>query len=388
MKMKNIKFLQKVFMVSTVVLVLAGCKDDFTAPPAPSGTPLATVASTNDNFNILTAALKKTALYNSLNNNNSGYFTVFSPSDAAFITYFKNFNPALVTEADVIAFVNALPPTAAPGQASIAVLAGVLNYHTMGSSLTSDKITGNQVFTTLNGARLSISKTGATVVLNANSAANGATVTAVDVLASNGVIHTIDRVMAPVTNANVLSTIGKSASTPTTGITISYATNPPTLAGATTVGTADNYELMGVAIRRTGVAASIGITPIVLPNSAPLPDFTIFAPTDAALQAYLGIAVGTGTEGAAQTAINALDQTTLSNLLKYHIVAGRILSTDLSNGQVVTTLAGTTFTVNINGSTITLVDGNTGNVDPVVGPANTLTNSGIVHTLNAVLLPN
>ena len=373
MKMKNIHTLRKVFMVSAFALVLGSCKDDFTAPAPPSGSSLFTVASTNDNFNILTAVLNKTGQKAQLDNNNTGIITIFAPDDVAFTTYFKNTYPAaaLVTEADVIGFVNGLTTTSTPPIATVNTL---IIYHMISSKLTSALITGNQVFATLNGARLSISK-GTTVTLNSNNATTGATVYAFDALASNGVIHTIDRVMNIVTNpipANVLST-------PFLGLTVSYATNPPTIGGGTTVGTANNYELMAVAIRKAGLA------PTLVPNISPLPDFTIFSPSDAAWQTYLGVA----TEAAAQTAINALDPTALSNFLKYHIVSGRILTTDLTNGQPVNTLLdGNSFTIGISGSTVTLVDKNAASVDPKITGANNLTNSGIVHLIDAVLKAN
>lgn len=392
--MKSIKFLQRVFMVSIVVLVLASCKNDFTSPPPPAGSPLATVASTNDNFNILTAVLNKTALFNSLNNNNSGQFTVFAPSDAAYITYFKTFNAALVTEADVITFVNGLTISTPP---SIATVAGVLNYHIMSSKLTSDLITGNQVFGTLNGARLSISKSGTTVVLNANVSTNGANVIAVDVLASNGVIHTIDRVMAAVATANILNPFG---------LTVSYATNPATVGGGTGTGsTGGAFDLMAAMIRITGQA------PTLLPNTSPLPNFTVFGPTDVAMIAYLSSVDGTlTTEPLCYAYLASLISATppavpnptlaqLTEIVKYHILPevpplpGRYLTSDFTNAQVLTTqLTGKTITVNITGVdpafTYTLVDVNALNVDPVITTKNTLTNSGIVHLINGVLLPN
>ena len=368
--MKNIHTLSKVFMVSAFALVLGSCKDDFTAPASPTGNSLATVAATNDNFNILTAVLNKTGQTASLSNNNTGQITLFAPDDAAFATYFKTFDATLDTESRVITFVNNLNTTTPP---TIATVNTVIIYHMVSSKITATQITGNQTFATLNGARLSISK-GTTVTLNANSAVNGATVYAFDALASNGVIHTIDRVMAAVSSANVLTPFA---------LTVSYATNPPTIGGGTVVGTANNFELMAVAIRRAGLA------PTLVPNITPLPDFTIFSPSDAAWQTYLGIAVGTGTEAAAQTAINALDPTTLSNFLKYHMVSGRVLSSDLTNGQQVSTLLdANSFTISIAGTTITLVDKNSTNVDPKITTANTLTNSGIVHLVDAVLRAN
>lgn len=371
MEMKNAYIFQRVLIVGVIVFAMVACSDDFSAPDSPTGNPISSVAALNDNFNILTAVLNKTGQFNALNNNNSGAFTVFAPSDAAFFTYFKAAVPGntFASETDVLGFVNSMTTVTTP---SISTLNSILTYHLLSSKITSDLLIGNQVFATLNGARLSISK-GSSIVLNANSPSNGATVTALDAIASNGVIHTIDRVMVAVSSANVLTPFG---------LTVSYTTSPATVGGGTTVGTASNYELMAVAIRRAGLA------PTLIPNSSPLPDFTIFSPTDAAFQTYLAIPVGMATEGNAQTAINALDPTALASILKYHIVAGRILSTDLTDGQQVNTLLeSNNFTVGISGSTITLKDKNAG-TDPVVTLANVLTNSGIVHQINGVLKSN
>ena len=357
--------------------MLSNCSDDFTAPDSPEGTPISALAAASENFNILTAALNKTGQVNSLNNNNSGFTTVFAPDDAAFYTYFKAAvaGNTFATEADVLAFVNAMTPTTSP---SIATLNSILTYHMVSSKITSDLITGNQVFATLNGARLSISK-GSTVVLNANVAINGATITAVDAVASNGVIHTIDRVMVAVSSATVLTPFG---------VTVSYATNPPTIGGGSETGgnaIGTDYNILAYALRVSG------LVPTILPNATPLPDYTIFAPTDDAFRAYLGDAtpVSIVKENAAIQALKALTTAALADILKYHVVSGRKLSTDFTTGQqLATLLPNKTITVNINGTTYTLADANAGVTDPTITSANILTNSGIVHRINGVLRSN
>ncbi len=375
--MKNINTLRKILVISTCSLMLSNCSDDFTAPDSPEGTPISALAAASENFNILTAALNKTGQVNSLNNNNSGFTTVFAPDDAAFYTYFKAAvaGNTFATEADVLAFVNAMTPTTSP---SIATLNSILTYHMVSSKITSDLITGNQVFATLNGARLSISK-GSTVVLNANVAINGATITAVDAVASNGVIHTIDRVMVAVSSATVLTPFG---------VTVSYATNPPTIGGGSETGgnaIGTDYNILAYALRVSG------LVPTILPNATPLPDYTIFAPTDDAFRAYLGDAtpVSIVKENAAIQALKALTTAALADILKYHVVSGRKLSTDFTTGQqLATLLPNKTITVNINGTTYTLADANAGVTDPTISSANILTNSGIVHRINGVLRSN
>jgi uncharacterized surface protein with fasciclin (FAS1) repeats len=154
-------------------------------------------------------------------------------------------------------------------------------------------------------------------------------------------------------------------------------TDAAALAPVDAVGT--NYNLLSMAIARAELAT------VIIPIAQPFPDFTVFAPNDAAFLSYLGVA----DETAARTAINGLTPSALADIIKYHVVAGRVLSSDLSNGQVVTTLlTGGTFTVNISGSVITLVDKNANSADATVENANNLTNAGVLHQINAVLRSN
>jgi len=98
--------------------------------------------------------------------------------------------------------------------------------------------------------------------------------------------------------------------------------------------------------------------------------FTVFAPTDAA---FANLPAGT-----IETVL--ADQALLSNILLYHVVGAQALSTDLTDGQVITTLQGQDVTVTfvtggvmINGAMVTVADITTGN--------------GVVHVIDAVLLP-
>lgn len=403
--MRKINIISSV--LTGVLVVLASCTDDFKEVPTASGNTIVQVASGNNNFNILAAALTKTGLVNTLNNNNSGSFTVFAPSDDAFVTYWRavRANPAL-TEQNVLDTIANLKTTAVSNP-TIGTLTGILNYHVVNSKIFSSQITGGQAFSSLGTiqvnnvlpgvnitypTRLSVSKQ-ASVLINAgraveNSPANGATVTAVDAEASNGVIHTIDRVLIPITaggNMTVAAVLG---------LTVNYATNPPTIGGGTTSNDTNgsNYNLLAAALRVTGLA------PAILPSANPLPDFTVFAPTDAAFVSFLlnGAAYSSANETAAYNAIIGLSANstpslaTVTELLKYHVVAGRVLSTDLTNGQTVNTLQTiggnpNTFNIGINGSIFTLVDKGSAVTDPTISSANILTNAGVIHQINGVL---
>jgi hypothetical protein len=98
--------------------------------------------------------------------------------------------------------------------------------------------------------------------------------------------------------------------------------------------------------------------------------FTVFAPTDAAFAA-----LPAGTLDAVLADIDLL-----TAILTYHVVGGTALSTDLADGQVVTTLNGADVTVTINAEGVFINDAQ-------VVLADLLADNGVVHVIDAVLLP-
>lgn len=99
--------------------------------------------------------------------------------------------------------------------------------------------------------------------------------------------------------------------------------------------------------------------------------FTVFAPTDAA---FANLPAGT---------IEALLANTgeLSNILLYHVTSGSVLSTDLSDGQQIPTLTffpPLTVTIGANGVMIN---------NAMVTVADIVADNGVVHVIDAVLLP-
>ena len=99
--------------------------------------------------------------------------------------------------------------------------------------------------------------------------------------------------------------------------------------------------------------------------------FTLFAPTDAAFDA-----LPEGTVGA------LLEDPTgaLASILLYHVVSGKALSTDLSNGQTITTLNGDKIDVK-------LMDGKAYIDNAMVTVADIKADNGVVHVINAVITP-
>jgi serralysin len=380
-------------MVTFFSMFAIGCSDDFESPTTPSGSTIAAIASGSGDFNILVASLAQTGLASTLDNNNSGEFTVFAPNDAAFLTFLQSaaaFNTTL-TEEEAIAKIGTMTTTTPSSSWNLLAFASRLNYHIISSEIRSTQITGLQTFNTLSTpsttsgqARLSFSIVGTDVLINANSASNGAKIIAVDTDASNGVIHTIDRVLTAPSTSSALSLFGITA--------INYATVPTTLTGGSaTAGdaTGTDYDILAYALSKTGLYT------VLQPNKSPLPDFTIFAPTDDAMRAYLGdvAPVSSDLENAAMATIKSLSGSALANftdLLTYHVITGRVLSSDLSNGQVVSSLlTGKTFTLNVNGSAFELADMDGDDLTfSTITSANVLTNASVVHRINRVMLPN
>ncbi len=98
--------------------------------------------------------------------------------------------------------------------------------------------------------------------------------------------------------------------------------------------------------------------------------FTLFAPTDAAFNL---LPAGTVT-----ALLNDIPQ--LTDILLHHVVGGSVMSTMLSNNQVVTTLLGTDVTVTINSNGV-YID------NAMVTVADIIADNGVVHVIDAVLLP-
>ena len=125
-----------------------------------------TAVSAGD-FNTLAAALQAAGLVETLKG--KGPFTVFAPTDAAF---------AKIPKAQLDALL-----------ADKAKLTAVLTYHVVSGLVMSKDVKAGMV-KTVQGSSLNVSTIGGVKVNNAN-------VTAVDIIADNGVIHVIDTVVLP-----------------------------------------------------------------------------------------------------------------------------------------------------------------------------------------------
>jgi uncharacterized surface protein with fasciclin (FAS1) repeats len=148
-----------------------------TATAQPKQTIAQTLAN-NKSLTTLVNLLNKTNVNNETLTdvlNGPGNYTVFAPDNAAF------------------AKVNA--STLADLQNNTTALTQLLSYHVVPTKLLANNFTGSGTLMTLNGLSLPFSVSGTTIQVG------NATVTEADINATNGVIHVINGVLMPPTNA-------------------------------------------------------------------------------------------------------------------------------------------------------------------------------------------
>ena len=97
--------------------------------------------------------------------------------------------------------------------------------------------------------------------------------------------------------------------------------------------------------------------------------FTVFAPTD---EAFAALPEGT-VEGLLE------DPEALAAILTYHVVAGKVMSGDLSDGMTAATVNGADVTITTEGG-VMVNDAN-------VVAADIEASNGVIHVIDAVILP-
>jgi len=172
-----------------------------------------------------------------------------------------------------------------------------------------------------------------------------ATIISTNYMADNGVVHIIDKTLAP--------------------------SDLPAMSVWDIIEDSENHQFLEDAITVAGFKTLLRKQSEIVGNSqSPAGPFTVFAPTDAAFQA-LAQAAGTST-------IDLLYASTLNDIVGSHIVESRNLIVDISNGTQLPNYANEILqmTVNsegvfVNGIEITVTD--------------VLAYNGVVHVIDAVL---
>lgn len=99
--------------------------------------------------------------------------------------------------------------------------------------------------------------------------------------------------------------------------------------------------------------------------------FTVFAPTDAAFAALPA--------GTVEDLLKPENKDKLVAILTYHVVSGKVMSTDLSEGQKAPTVQGAEVTITLEGGA--KVNGAT------ISTADIEASNGVIHVIDAVILP-
>ena len=105
--------------------------------------------------------------------------------------------------------------------------------------------------------------------------------------------------------------------------------------------------------------------------------FTVFAPTNAAFDKLPA--------GTVNSLVTPEMKPTLTKILTYHVVPGRLMAADLKDGQVLTTVEGETLTVMKKGNSVMLKDAKGGMSTVTI--ANVVSSNGITHVIDTVLMP-
>ena len=274
------------------------------------------LAEDRGSFDILLEALDVTNLDEVLRT--SGPFTLFAPTDTAFNNFLDEMNineDQLMEQPDLV---------------------NLLLYHViLGDILLSDLNDGDEPGT-LNGETITVDRTSGVKI-------NDARITRANLMASNGVIHVIDKILVP------------------SDFTL-YVDDEYKNIGEI-VEDDDNFDILNEALEKANLKD-------FLETDGP---FTLFAPTDAAFLELLN--------DLDISKKQLLEQPDLSRLLLYHILLGNILSTDLNDGDEPGTLNGQELEVDIVSGDI-MID-NAEIITPNIAAAN-----GVIHGIDKVLLPS
>ena len=316
MKTISKKFLSIAAIALIAGLTLSSCDDEEDDDMMLPSNNIVELATSTSDLSTLVTAITTADLTSVLQG--EGPFTVFAPTNAAFDNLEDGVLQTLLDNPDL--------------------LAEVLQYHVVSGQVMSTDLSNGEVSTLLSGKTIDVSITDGVVTLN-----NNAMVTNADNEASNGVVHIIDEVLLPegfeLPKDNIVTIASE---TPSLSILVDALTMFPDL---------------------TDALSSDG-------------NYTVFAPTNDAFTALLGV-IG-------QSSLDDVPENVIERLLKYHVISSAaLMSGDLTDGQMAATLLSNDdkITVGISGSDVTINEAN-------VTTANVEASNGIVHIVDAVLVPS
>jgi len=293
-------------------------------------------------LSILEAAVIKAGLVETLNS--EGPFTVFAPTDDAFVALLELLGEDYTSLDDF------------DTEEEMSLLKNVLLYHVIPAEVFAADLAAGTVGTAFAGNDLEIIASGDSFVIGDATAVN-ANITGTDFTASNGVAHTIDKVLLPQSALDFVAAMSLK--------------NIVEIAVET-----DDLSLLVDAL----VQANAGLVE-ALSGEGP---FTVFAPTNEAFAALLD-ALGDGYHSLSDFDTDE-EKALLVKVLTYHVVPDiAAFSTDLFDGQSIPTLQGENLGVNLKNGTVHILDATDTNATVVMPDVEA--SNGVVHVINKVLLP-
>jgi uncharacterized surface protein with fasciclin (FAS1) repeats len=106
--------------------------------------------------------------------------------------------------------------------------------------------------------------------------------------------------------------------------------------------------------------------------------FTVFAPTNAA---FAKLPAGT-----VDTLVKPENKATLTKILTYHVVPGKLEASDLTDGKTLKTVEGEELTVRRSGDTVMIIDSKGGSSTVTIPNVNQ--SNGVIHVVDTVLMPS
>eukprot|EP00490_Sorites_sp_Unknown_P000269 CAMPEP_0114658240 /NCGR_PEP_ID=MMETSP0191-20121206/15370_1 /TAXON_ID=126664 /ORGANISM="Sorites sp." /LENGTH=983 /DNA_ID=CAMNT_0001879705 /DNA_START=275 /DNA_END=3223 /DNA_ORIENTATION=+ len=299
----------------------------------------ATAKATSD-LTTLVTAYTAAGLDTTLALSNMVGLTIFAPTNSAFSKLADGLIPYLLT--------------------NITLLESVLSLHVYNGTLLAGDIVllfnQGQPITTLAGIDLIIGVTADSAALTlTDPAGNVITITTFDIFCTNGVVHLIDTVIESSPGAYDFTIADYLA-----------VYNDTDIFAAT-------FTIL------TNVITSLPFLDFSMNVSDANAMNTLFAPLDISF-ASLNIN---------QTKLVSVISNVilLERLLGYHLVSGKVLSTDIMNNSLVTTSSGDNFTTILSGLGVEIMDMDDYNDNSVVTMANIQVTNGIIHIIDRVLGP-
>ena len=301
--MKNLIFL--ISLIALISFTLTSCDDDTTTVmDTPETMNLVQVAQ-EKGFTSLAAALTKAGLVDELQGNTN--YTVFAPTNEAFSKLLETIGQKSIDDVPA------------------SVLEQILLYHVVSGNIKSSDITPGMV-STLEGTDIMMSTEGG-IKINGVSVMNS-----YDIMATNGIIHTIDQVLVPSAVGQFVNSVLQPAY---------FSESFTTLISA-------------------AVKANVVETLLTTPN------LTIFAPDNAAFEA-------------AGIKPMDIDSETLASVLTYHVVGAKVMSTNIPRGAMTVNGNNLYFSIGASGN---YINGNT-----MIKTVDIESGSGVVHVIDNVIMP-